>query len=130
MLCFPAQGFADGKYKKIMELLNKDAHKMKEINMSGMSTCLLSPIESQEWIIDSGATHHVTTNKSVFSKNQEVRDNVHLSTGAKEDISNIGETFAFKDAIVKDVLLVPDIKFNVLSISKKEDYTFSKVHIE
>jgi len=101
-----AQGFTDGEYKQIMELLNKDPHEMKQINMSGMSTCLLSHVESQEWIIDSGATHHVTANKSVFSKNHEVRDKVHLPTGAKADISHIGEAFVFEDAVMKNLLLI------------------------
>ncbi|KAH0654427.1 hypothetical protein KY289_032105 [Solanum tuberosum] len=73
-----AQAFTDGEYKQIMKLLNKDPHEMKQVNMSA--------------------------NESVFSKSRAVRDKVHLPTGAKTNISHIGEAFVFEDAVVQDDL--------------------------
>ena len=95
---------------------------MKHVNLLGTTTCLLSHVASQEWIIDSGATHHITSAKEIFSRNHDVvksnSDKVNLPTGAKADVSHIGEAVVFKDEVVQDVLLVPDFKCNLLSVSK------------
>ncbi|KAH0655729.1 hypothetical protein KY285_030611 [Solanum tuberosum] len=111
-----AQAFTDREYKQIMELLNKDPHEMKQVNMS----------ESQEWIVDYGATHHVTANESVFSKSRAVRDKVHLPTSAKADISHIGEAFVFEDAVVQDDLHSGKVKG--IGKEKRGLYIFKGAH--
>lgn len=66
----------------------------KQANMTGMSsvtTCLMSTAFTQEWIVDSGASHHVTANKDLLVRNSgvtkptkdRIQVQVHLPTGAK-----------------------------------------------
>ena len=65
-----AQAFTEKKYKQILEILSKEYP--KRVNMAGITTCLMSIFFSQEWIVDSGATHHVTTHKQSLFKSHEL----------------------------------------------------------
>lgn len=46
------------------------------------------------------------------------KDQVHLLTGAKVEITQIGEGYIFENEVVKNALFVPDFKLNLLSVSK------------
>lgn len=86
-----------------MALLNKDAHDSKKLNMLGIVTCLSTHVVPHEWVIDSGATHHVAAHKDVFSQCHNIVNTekmVNLPTGAKEDISHIGEAQILNDETV------------------------------
>ncbi|KAF3677511.1 putative myosin heavy chain-like isoform X2 [Capsicum annuum] len=52
------QTFTDGEYKQIMDVLNKDTPDTNYSNMAGKVVCSLFHQMSQEWIVDSGATHN------------------------------------------------------------------------
>ena len=103
-----------------MEMLNKE--EPKRVNMTSITACLMSNSFSQDWSIDSGATHHVTTHKQSLLKSYELnksqKNQVHLPTGDRVDVDHIGEFTIFGDEVVKNVLHVPDFKFNMLSVSK------------
>ncbi|KAH0650173.1 hypothetical protein KY284_030085 [Solanum tuberosum] len=101
-------GFTEEEYKQIMGLLNKD---IKETHGNTIG----------EWIVDSGASHHVAANKHLMSMNHNTMregDKVNLPTGDSVDISNIGDASSFQNEVMKNVLFVPDFKFNLLSVSK------------
>lgn len=95
---------------------------MKHANISGIATCLLSHVEQQEWVVDSGVTHHIVSNNNMFfirSKLARVgEDKVNMPNGAKVDISHSGEALVLQNKTVKYVLFVPDFKPNLLSVSK------------
>ena len=78
----------------------------------------MSNFISQDWIVDSGATHHVTTHKQSLFKSYELnklqKSQVHLPTGDRVNVNHIGESAIFEDKVVKNVLYVPDFKFNLL----------------
>lgn len=103
-------------------MLNKDTLDTSHNNLTGKFVCSLFHQISQEWIVVSGATHHVAESKNILSKYYKVdgskKDKIHLSTGAKVDISHTGEAHMFRDGTVKDVLFVPDFKLNLLLVSK------------
>lgn len=43
---------------------------------------------------------------------------MNLPTGVAVDISHIGDVCLFPNEMLKDVLFVPNFKFNLLSVSK------------
>ena len=101
-------------------MLNKE--EPKRVNMTGITTCLMANSFTQDWIVDSGATHHITAHKQSLFKSYELnklqKSQVHLPTGDRVDVNHIGESTIFEDEVVKNVLYVPDFKFNLLSVSK------------
>lgn len=48
--------------------------------------------------MDSGATHHITANRDLLTKDQSIttRDKVNLPSGASVDISHIGDALIFE----------------------------------
>jgi len=79
--------FTEKEYKQIMEMLNKDVKESKQVNMAGITTCLMTNFFTQDWIIDSGATHHIIANKQLLTKRHELtksqKNQVHLPTDAR-----------------------------------------------
>lgn len=121
---FVARGhaFTDGEYKQIMDMLGKDKKEIKHANMTGMANCFSTNVASHCWIVDSGASHHITTNEHLLRNSKctagSHQDKVNLPTGDKASITHIGETCLFNNEVIKNVLCVPDFKFNLLSVSQ------------
>ena len=116
------QTFTEKEYKQIMEMLNRDVQEKKQVNMAGITTCLMRNPAIQDWIVDSGATHHIIANKQLLTRRHELTksqmNQVHLPTGDKVTVSHIGETPIFENEVARSVLHVPDFKFSLLSVSK------------
>ena len=114
--------FIEKEYKQIMEMLNRDVQETKQVNMAGIITCLMTNPVIQDWIVDSGATHHIIANKQLLTRRHELTksqmNQVHLPTGDKVTVSHIGETPIFDNEVARSVLHVPDFKFSLLSVSK------------
>ncbi|KAK9176879.1 hypothetical protein WN944_028898 [Citrus x changshan-huyou] len=84
----------------------------------------------QGWYLDSGATHHLTNNVANMNIREELRGSDQLIIGNSQGlpITHIGDAFlTFKSSntkhhhpqiALKDILLVPSITKNLLSISK------------
>ena len=75
-------------------------------------------LSSQTWVIDSGATHHVSHDKNLFqSMDTSVLSCVNLPTGPTVKISGVG-TIRINDHIVlKNLLFIPEFRLNLISIS-------------
>ena len=82
----------------------------------GTSTIL----HSKTWIIDSGATNHITKESNVFlsyipcSSNQKVQ----VANGSLTPISGKGNVLVTPNITLSSVLHVPNTSYNLLSISK------------
>jgi len=90
-------------------------------NMTGITACFMSKDITSEWIVDSGATHHIAASKYLLTNDntrKESKDTVHLPTGDKILISHTCHASLFGIEVIKGVLYVPDFKFNLLSVSK------------
>lgn len=75
-------------------------------------------MSSQTWVIDSGATHHVSHDKNLFSTiDTSVESFVNLSTGATIKISGVGKIQLNKHICLNNVLFIPEFRLNLLSIS-------------
>lgn len=75
---------------------------------------------SFNWIIDSGTSSHKTGTPEVFSELREVkgRSTVHLPDGSVKQIMCIGDVVLNEKLILKDVLYVPEFKYNLISVCK------------
>ena len=74
---------------------------------------------SSSWIVDSGATDHISCslkNFQVFSKIEPI--SIHLPNGAIVTSHYSGTVHFAPDFIIYNVLHVPDFRFNLFSISK------------
>jgi hypothetical protein len=78
-------------------------------------------LNEQEWIVDSGATDHMCAIQNKFKKLRKCSNkHIYLANHDKLEIEGIGEVeLVFKDTtvILTDVLLVPKISKNLVSVS-------------
>ncbi|KAF7837746.1 uncharacterized protein G2W53_006228 [Senna tora] len=75
---------------------------------------------SDKWVIDSGASSHVTGNVHFLTDIRLVRglNTVTLPDGSVKYVSSVG-TVCLSDAFqLKNVLYVPDFRYNLISVSK------------
>ncbi|OIT40373.1 hypothetical protein A4A49_65512, partial [Nicotiana attenuata] len=113
--------FTEEEYKQLVDLLNKSSTADYKVNMAGIVSMLSSDCLF-EWIIDSGASHHITSCKEklidVNELGSQVSRKVQVPTGNKSQITDIGSAIILDGQRIKDFLHVPDFKFNLLSVSK------------
>lgn len=82
--------------------------------------------ESTEWFIDSGASAHMSKNKSVLTNIREsMKKDVIVANNQKISVKCIGDieqkiksNGVKKNIVIRDVQYVPDICANLLSVSK------------
>ncbi|XP_075076488.1 uncharacterized protein LOC142163133 [Nicotiana tabacum] len=113
--------FTEDQYRQILNMLNKETPEC-QANMAGMTTSLMSNLPYIEWIIDSGATHHIAGELEALVVKDKVdthrNEQVHLPTGGKANVSHIGKAIILDKEELDAVLFVPEFKFNLLSVSK------------
>ncbi|KAL6337510.1 hypothetical protein AAG906_037103 [Vitis piasezkii] len=82
----------------------------------------LIKIQNKGWIIDSGATHHVCNDISLFDSSIAVQNvRVTLPTGITVPIDRVGSVILSKDVKLLNVLFVPTFRYNLLSVSAFTD---------
>lgn len=84
------------------------------------NTALLSVTPSHTWIIDSGATDHMTGESSLFSSYSPCAGNhkIKIADGSLSAIAGKGSVILSPKLTLKDVLHVPNLSCNLLSITK------------
>lgn len=76
---------------------------------------------SKQWILDSGASSHICNNKGEFSSYREQPQKVILASGesvSAKGIGNVRIKSAHADIILTEVLFVPELTSNFLSVGK------------
>ncbi|KAK3034107.1 hypothetical protein RJ639_034087 [Escallonia herrerae] len=84
-------------------------------------SALNSKVEkSNPWVIDSGASDHMTGDLSLFSSYSACSNNykVRIAYGSLSTVSGIGSIVISPSITLDSVLLVPSLSCNLLSISK------------
>ena len=82
------------------------------------STAKETDVSLRAWIIDSGATHHVSHDRTLFTDYKPLDHTyVTLPNGYTVTIKGIGCIRLTDSIILFDVLYIPDFKFNLLSVS-------------
>lgn len=87
---------------------------------SGMITCGAVESTTREWIVDSGASDHMTCSLNLLHNVRPTPShlNIKLPTGNTANITHIGDT-VFKCGItLVNVLFVPQFTHNLLSVTK------------
>ncbi|KAL2904693.1 Retrovirus-related Pol polyprotein from transposon RE2, partial [Bienertia sinuspersici] len=81
--------------------------------------CNVNTIE-HKWIMNTGTTDHMTANPHILFEKEPVKGKtkINLPTGKSTCITCKGKVKLENGLVIKDVLLVPEFKHNLLSISK------------
>ncbi|VFQ61063.1 unnamed protein product [Cuscuta campestris] len=87
---------------------------------AGMVSCLCVNAENVDWIIDSGASDHMTGDISHIENVVAVgnRLKINLPNGNTSDITHCGGVKLKNGLNLKKVLVVPEFKHNLLSVNK------------
>ncbi|KAL2922302.1 Retrovirus-related Pol polyprotein from transposon TNT 1-94 [Bienertia sinuspersici] len=85
-----------------------------------MVSCNHVNTSSNRWILDSGATHHMTNNKEMMEEMVEVQDSpkINLPTAETSGIKGVGKVTLKSGIELKNVMWIPSFKQNLLSIHK------------
>nr|BAP00547.1 hypothetical protein [Solanum melongena] len=127
--------FTPSQYNRILHMLERkesgtSSGKASDsmANMAGMITVLSVKTDStqfkaetgkENWIVDSGATCHMTSKLDRFSHASScVNKVVHLPNGEVAQVSHTGYCTTINGRILDNVLVVPAFKHNLLSVSK------------
>ena len=81
--------------------------------------CLVSS-SSSEWVIDSGATDHMTDNSSLYStfQSQSSPSTITLADGSYSCVLGSGTIIPTPSIPLTSVLSLPNFSFNLMSVSK------------
>ena len=85
---------------------------------SNASACLLH--SSRPWILDFGASDHISSNKNIFSPftSTSPLPMVTLANGSQTIVKGIGSACPLPSLLITSILYVLDSPFNLISISK------------
>ncbi|KAL8139918.1 hypothetical protein V2J09_005939 [Rumex salicifolius] len=88
--------------------------------LQGKFYCFNSSKGMDGWIIDSGATHHITPNLSLFSSYEALStpDFITMPDGSQSQITHVGIVKLNDQYVLRNVLCVPGFTFNLLSVSQ------------
>ncbi|XP_061484273.1 cilia- and flagella-associated protein 95 isoform X1 [Rhineura floridana] len=78
----------------------------------------LGPID---WLVDSGASHILIKDRSLFYASEEVQDFVQLADGSQKRVEARGLVRFNKLGIMSECLFVPELAHNILSVQKLVD---------
>lgn len=73
---------------------------------------------SDHWIVDTGATDHITLFPHLLQNVTEFHSVLHLPNGATAEVTQMGSVMLSTDIILQNVLCVPSFAYNLLSVSK------------
>ena len=90
------------------------------VAQSGNPVAFVSQSSLGPWILDSGASDHMTGNQSLFSQLSfsDSLPSVTLADGSQIKVRGIGQTHPLSQLSLHSVLFVPGCPFNLISISK------------
>ena len=127
-------GLTSKQLSNLLSLLNKsdgstenkentieDANNLISNGKLAGTFCFVSKNVSNYWIIDSRATDHMCNSISLFKNLKNIdgsRIEVLIPDGSKLRITKIGDISLNNNLVLKDVLYVPKIRFNLISVHK------------
>ena len=86
-------------------------------NVIGNTLNSILPINSYQWIIDSGATSHICCYKSLYDSYVPMNNShVLLPNSFKVKVEGIGRIKLTQDIFPHNVLYIPSFRFNLLSL--------------
>ncbi|XP_074342808.1 uncharacterized protein LOC141680498 [Apium graveolens] len=126
-----AVSFTVAQYQQILQLIGKesitnDSNNTGSIDMAGKFCNMAGQFSftsssGTNWIVDSGATDHMCCDISLFTSHDIVHtpsSYITIPNGKQVQIAHTGTVNRSNDIVLKNVLYVPDFKFNLVSIPK------------
>lgn len=99
---------------------------------TGMVTCHNVHVEKMEWIIDSGASDHmgceINMSKNIVNVNVNRELKINMPNGKTSNITAYGSVDLKNGIHLGEVLIVPEFKHNLLSVSKLAKHERCNVH--
>ncbi|KAL6312208.1 hypothetical protein AAG906_025550 [Vitis piasezkii] len=114
----PAVALSEAQLKQLFSLLNnQDENSNSKVN--AVTKPGLSKVASRNWIIDSGATDHITSSSKLLHKDKNCSlPPVLLPSGEKANIVMKGSLPLNSIYYLHDVLSVPTFKVDLISVSR------------
>ena len=104
---------------------------------NSLSAFIVGKKRKKPWIVDSGASDHMTGDATIFYTYSPCPNNltVRIADGSLSKVAGTGSVVLSRDLTLNSVLLVPNLDCNLLSISKltkekKYITNFSSTHCE
>ncbi|XP_074337518.1 uncharacterized protein LOC141674715 [Apium graveolens] len=115
--------FSPQQLQQLLHLLPAQQYgedSLTESPFSGMITCNNVQTKSGSWIVDTGATDHMTANFKLLHNVKVAVENmtVNLPTGATTKVTHLGDVKLENGLKLLNVLYVPVFSHNLLSIHK------------
>ena len=119
--------FTPNHYNKILQMINKEDSQEYIANTAGTYKLLFvyntkaKRKDNEDWIIDSGATRHMTSKETKLDYSVSVKDldkQVHLPNGQATSVTQIGSCKVSIGDTLTNLLVVPDFKYDFLSVSQ------------
>nr|XP_009777462.1 PREDICTED: uncharacterized protein LOC104227031 [Nicotiana sylvestris]XP_016446154.1 PREDICTED: uncharacterized protein LOC107771318 [Nicotiana tabacum] len=124
-IAFTWNFFTEEQYKQLLQLLNQNTTPIEiaaHAKVTSIPLSLISKVKQDRWIIDSGATNHMVFNLDFFTDFMEIPKGegrkVQLSTGETSRITHLGSSSILNGLPIKNVLYVPQFRYNLLSVSQ------------
>jgi len=88
---------------------SEDTDEELDYNFTGIAVCFNAEKEAIDWIIDTGATDHMTSLPEHLhhSKNNNTRACIKLPNGTQAKITHIGIVHLNNGLVLKETLVVP-----------------------
>ncbi|KAF7801679.1 Retrovirus-related Pol polyprotein from transposon RE1 [Senna tora] len=117
------QKVVDGDKKSLTEIIQEELRKMmvgKGGNQSGSHIDYFSNSASVRWIIDSGASSHVTGSLELLTEISSPigANTVQLPNGLIKKVKFVGKAILNTSITLENVLYVPEFKYNLIAVSK------------
>ncbi|CAM8893240.1 unnamed protein product [Rhodiola kirilowii] len=106
---------------KLLSLFNqKDNKEESSFHMAGISCFTTTKVPHDTWILDSGATDHITPHIHLLFdvKLLQIPYEVVMPNGSKAMVTHTGSSTINSHLTITDVLLVPAFQFNLMSVGK------------
>ncbi|CAM8945296.1 unnamed protein product [Rhodiola kirilowii] len=106
---------------KLLHLFNQKENKdQSQYHMAGISCFTTTKVPHDTWILDSGATDHITPHIDLLFdvKLLSIPYEVIMPNGSKAQVTHTGSSIINSSLTIVDVLLVPDFQFNLMSVGK------------
>ena len=122
-----SQGVNTQQIEKLLKMLLTSSNDCEnpsdddmDLSYSNMVSCYFANSCEGQWIIDTGASHHMTGNLNMLENvrkcNKEPK--INLPTGETSNITHVGDVVLRNNLTLRNVLYVPTFKHNLLSVRK------------
>lgn len=125
-----SHGLSDSQFNHLVQLLqntmkspSSDASpatwsSANTVHLAGTLFNSQSSANTSHWIVDSGATDHITTHLDMLINPVKCNALLHLPNGNTINVTHVGSVRLISGLILNQVLCVPGFTHNLLSISK------------